>query len=50
MNQHTFNLKLDVTSRQIQKEGRKTATQAGQETEKFTHQDLISTLQAQVFF
>jgi len=50
VSQHTFNLKLDVTSRTIQKEGRKTQTQMGQDTEHFTHQDLIGTLQAQVFF
>jgi hypothetical protein len=50
INQHTFNVKLDVNSRQIQKEGRVSASQTDQALEKFTHQDLLATVQGQVFF
>jgi hypothetical protein len=50
INQHTFNVKVDVTSRQIQKEGRVSASQMDQALEKFTHQDLLATVQGQVFF
>jgi hypothetical protein len=50
INQHTFNVKLDVTTRQIQKEGRVSSTQTDQSLEKFTHQDMLATVQGQVFF
>jgi hypothetical protein len=50
VDQHTFNVKLDVMSRQIQKQGRVGGSVTDQALEKFTHQDVVATVQGQVFF